>query len=387
MITRNAISLLSLKAKRAPALIILGARQVGKTTLAQQFGATRPEGYIYLDFESPSDLAKLADAEAFFSFHADKMVILDEVQQKPEIFNILRSVIDRDRRNGRFVLLGSASPHLVHGVTESLAGRISYLDLSPISITELPVAYSIQHHWYRGGFPNALLAENDYDFNDWAQAYVRSYIERDLRLLFGFDLNMTISGKLWKMIAYAQSGIWNAESYARALGVTAPVVNRYLDFLEGAFLIRKLQPWFVNIQKRLVKSPKIYVKDSGLVHHLNGIANYDNLVGHLVAGGSWEGYIIEQICANLAEGIQPYFYRTHNGAEVDLVLVNGNLPICAIEIKLTNAPSISRGFHSSIADLGTVHNFVITPSSDTYPVGNVMVCSIKYFLDNYLKNL
>lgn len=387
MITRNAISLLSQKAKRAPALIILGARQVGKTTLAQQFGATRPEGYIYLDFESPSDLAKLADAEAFFSFHADKMVILDEVQQKPEIFNILRSVIDRDRRNGRFVLLSSASPHLVHGVTESLAGRISYLDLSPISITELTLAYSIQHHWYRGGFPNALLAENDHDFNDWAQAYVRSYIERDLRLLFGFDLNMTISSKLWKMISYAQSGIWNAESYARALGVTAPVVNRYLDFLEGAFLIRKLQPWFVNSQKRLVKSPKIYVKDSGLVHHLNGIANYDNLVGHLVAGGSWEGYIIEQICANLAEGIHPYFYRTHNGAEVDLVLVKGNQPICAIEIKLTNAPSISRGFHSSIADLGTVYNFVITPSSDTYPVGNLMVCSIKYFLDNYLKNL
>lgn len=388
MIIRDAIATMTVKAKRAPAIVILGARQVGKTTLAQQFGETRPEGYLYIDFESPTDMAKLADAEAFFALHADKMVILDEVQHRPDIFNILRSVIDRNRRNGRFILLGSASPHLVNGVSESLAGRTSYLELTPITLTELPENYSLQQHWFRGGFPTALLAETNADFTDWADGYIRSYAERDLRMLFGYDLNTSIISRLWQMIAAAQSGLWNAESYSRALGVTAPVVNRYLDFMEGAFLVRKLQPWFTNVQKRLVKAPKVYVRDSGLTHALNRISDYDMLLGHPIAGGSWEGYVIEQIMAKAGDDIKPYFYRTHNGAEADLVLVKGNVPVCCIEIKLTNAPTISRGFHSSIADIGTDKNFIVTPGSDTYPGGkNITVCSLKYFMKNYLREL
>jgi predicted AAA+ superfamily ATPase len=229
------------------------------------------------------------------------------------------------------------------------------------------------------------LAENNEDFIDWVNSYIRAYAERDLRLLFGYDLNTSIISRLWQMIAAAQSGLWNAESYSRALGVTAPVVNRYLDFMEGAFLVRKLQPWFANVQKRLVKAPKVYVRDSGLVHALNRIVDYDMLLGHSVAGGSWEGYIIEQIMAKAGEDIKPFFYRTHNGAEADLVLVKGNIPMCCIEIKLTNAPTISKGFHASIADIGTDKNYVITPGSDTYPGGkNITVCSVQYFLKNYL---
>jgi uncharacterized protein len=381
------VEVLALKATRAPAIVILGARQVGKTTLAIQFAKLRSEGHVYLDMESPTDRVKLADPEAFFAHYQDQLVILDEVQQMPEIFSVLRSVIDKNRRVGRFLLLGSASPHLVKGVSESLAGRVSYMELSPLGLQEITPEYSQQQHWYRGGFPQAFLAPHDADFQDWAQAYVRSYIERDFSQLFGYNLNSALMERLWLMVAHAQGGVWNSESYARALGVTAPVVNRYLDFMEGAFLVRRLKPWFVNSQKRLVKSPKVYVRDSGLVHYLNRVSSFDDLQGHLIVGGSWEGYVIEQIIEALPTEIDAYYYRTHNGAEADLVLVKAMQPLACIEIKYSNAPTVSKGFYASVEDLGTTKNFVITPHSDAWPIRNAWVCNLQEFVKKHLAGL
>ena len=388
MLTRSHyIDILTLKANRAPATVILGARQTGKTTLAIEFGKSRTEGYIYLDLESPTDRAKLTDPESFLIHYQDQLVILDEMQQMPELFSVLRSVIDRNRRVGRFLLLGSASPHLVKGVSESLAGRVSYMELHPFGLLEILPAYSQQQHWFRGGFPQAFLANADTDFQDWAQAFVRSYIERDFGQLFGYDLNPSLMERLWLMIAHVQGGVWNAESYARALGVTAPVVVRYLDFMEGAFLVRRLRPWFTNTQKRLVKSPKVYVRDSGLVHYLNRVSSYDALQGHLIIGGSWEGYVIEQVIEAMPDGLDAYFYRTHNGAEADLVLVKASQPVACIEIKYSNAPSVSKGFYTSIDDLGAKKNFVVTPSSDAWPQRNVWVCSLQEFVKKHLPSL
>ncbi len=387
MIIRDDISLLAKKARRSPVIAILGARQVGKTTLARQYGETLKSGYVYLDMESPTDLSKLSDPESYFASNAEKLIIIDEVQQNPSLFNVLRSVIDKDRRPGRFLLLGSASPHLVKGVSESLAGRISFIELTPFQFTEVIPPFSQDLHWFRGGFPSAFLAETDSDAQDWARDFIKTYVERDFRMLFGYELNPSITGRLWQMLAYNHSGLWNAESYARSLGVTSPVVNRYLDFMEGAFLVRKLQPWFNNGGKRLVKSPKTYIRDSGLVHTMNNVAQYDYLSGHPIVGASWEGYVCEQVIKALPETVQAYFYRTHNGAEADLILVKAMKPIAAIEIKLSNAPTISKGFYTSINDLGTENNFVITPNSDTWPVKNITVCSLKQFLTKELQQL
>ncbi len=387
MIIRNDISFLARKAGRSPIIAILGARQVGKTTLAKQYGETVKSGYVYLDMESPTDLSKLSDPESFFASNAEKLIIIDEVQQNPTLFNVLRAVIDRDRRPGRFLLLGSASPHLVKGVSESLAGRITFIELTPFQLTEVTPQYSQDFHWFRGGFPSAFLGETDTDAQEWARDFVKTYVERDFRMLFGYELNSSIIGRLWQMLAYNHSGLWNSESYARSLGVTSPVVNRYLDFMEGAFLVRKLQPWFNNGGKRLVKSPKIYIRDSGLVHTMNTVTKYDDLSGHPIVGASWEGYVCEQIIKSLPDSIRAYFYRTHNGAEADLILVKAMKPIAAIEIKLSNAPSISKGFYTSISDLDTENNYVITPNSDTWPVKNITVCSLKQFLAKELKKL
>ncbi len=277
-------------------MVILGPRQVGKTTFALQVAESRLKKSIYLDLESRADLVKLSsDPELFLESHSDKLVILDEAQLMPEIFSILRPLIDRNRVTGRFLLLGSASPGLVKGVSESLAGRMSYLDLSPLQLSEILPMYNMNTHWFRGGFPNAFLAPDDHLFADWAESFVRSYIELDFNHLFGYNLNPSLMNRLWQMIAYNQSHIWNGEEFSRSLGVTTPVTNRYLEILEGAFLVRRLLPWFVNNGKRLVKTPKIYLRDTGVLHYLNRVTNYDDLQGHPIVGASWESYVIEQI--------------------------------------------------------------------------------------------
>ncbi len=385
VINRDDLAKLSLKAGWAPAIAILGPRQCGKTTLAKAFGALQSNGFIYLDLESPTDKAKLTDAEAYFKVNEEKLVIIDEAQLIPEIFSVLRSVIDSNRRNGRFLLLGSASPNLVHGVTESLAGRISFLGLGPLKLQEITTSgFNWRTHWLKGGFPQAFLTENNLAWADWMAAFIKTYTERDFRLLFGVNLNSVAIAKLWQMLAYNQGNIWKAEMYANSLGVSAPTANRYFEFLEGAFLVHRLQAFTANTNKRMVKAPKVYVKDSGIVHYVNRITDNDTLQSHPIIGASWEGYVIQQIYASRPEGIDMFYYRTQNGAEVDVVLVKANQPVACIEIKLSNAPAVSRGFYNCIDDLETTQNYVITPSSDTYPIKNIWVCSLEHFLQKFL---
>jgi predicted AAA+ superfamily ATPase len=366
-----------------PAVAITGPRQVGKTTLARQVAAKSDKPIHYLDLEDPRDCAKIAtDANTYLESYQNHCVIIDEVQIIPELFAWLRPAIDAHRVPGRFLLLGSASPALVKGVSQTLAGRIAYNELGQVNVAELDgTDISMQTHWFRGGFPEPLLAKTDRFFLSWAENFVYSYAERDLNFLFGVDLSASTIHKLWQMMAHGNGGIWNAETYARSLGVTAPTVNRYLDYLAGAYLVRRLQPWFANAKKRLIKSPKVYVRCTGILHHLLGIRSWDILQGHPIVGTSWESYVIEQIFQLKPKGLEIYYYRTQNGAECDVVLARAMQPVACIEIKYTNAPQVSRGFYSCVEDLETRQNFVITPSSDTYPKGeNLTVCGLKDFL-------
>jgi uncharacterized protein len=311
-IVRDDIQNIRYKLEISPAVVILGARQVGKTTLALQIAENSEKPFVYLDLESYRDAAMLGDdPETFFDYHRDKLIILDEIQIKPHLFSLLRSVIDKLRVPGRFLLLGSATPELVRGVSESLAGRVSYLDMNPLKLNEVIAEFTMEHHWYRGGFPLALLAENDVVFMDWMQSYARSYIQSDLSALFGQNLNPQISEKLLMMLAHRHGQLLNVQDLSRSLGVTSPTVSRYIDFLEGAFLIYRLQPWFPNISKRLVKSPKVYVKDSGFLHGLLYIGSFDQLTLHPAIGASWEGYAIEQILYHKPNHLKACFYRIH----------------------------------------------------------------------------
>lgn len=388
-VSREVNNLLLTYTKVFPAVAILGPRQIGKTTLSKQFAEQTKQDYIYLDLESGQDLAKIQDdPEQYLDLHQDKLVIIDEIQCLPILFTRLRSIIDRNRRNGRFLLLGSASPTLVKGVSETLAGRIAYLELNPFNWTEVSNNFSLHTHWYRGGFPLALLATSNQEYMLWMSQYIRSYVERDLSILFGSNLNSTIIQRLWLMLAHHHGGIINMEDFARSIGRTNPVISQYIDYLEGAFLIYKLKAWHNNLGKRLVKSSKIYIRDSGILHSLLQIPSHEDLLGHPVVGASWEGYVIDQIRYQKHPDIDVYFYRTQVGAEVDVLLVKSKTPIACIEIKINNNPNVSRGFYTSIEDLETTQNFVITPSSDTYPMKkNTMVCSIDYFLKNYLPKL
>jgi len=388
MIKRLLRNKLTVLLKQFPAVAILGARQVGKTTLAKQLAALKKEKTLYLDLEKTADRNRLLDAHSYLESQRDKCVILDEVQLMPELFSILRPVIDEYRKNGRFILLGSASPALVKGVSESLTGRIAYTELAPVSLPELPGNISRQQHWFRGGFPEALLAKTNASSRQWMNSFIRSYVERDLEILFGVNLSNTTMQRLWTMLAHTSGNIWNAETYARSLGVTAPTILRYVDYLEGGFMIRRLLPWFVNTKKRLVKSPKIYVRDTGILHSLLNIPSMDDLLSNPIAGASWEGYVVEQIAADKHEDMQLFYYRTHDGAECDVVMIKGIKPVACIEIKLSNAPVISRGFMHCIADLKPKRKFIITPQSETYDIQeNITVTGITQFLKEQLPDI
>jgi hypothetical protein len=381
MIIRNFQAQVEETLKWSPAVAILGPRQVGKTTLAKNIAAEQSSA-IYLDLENPTDMLKLDDSFTYLGSLKQYCIVIDEVQLKPELFSQLRPLIDAHRVPGRFILLGSASPTLVKGVSESLAGRIAYMELTGIGITELPTGIDYRRNWFRGGFPNALLAEEENAGREWLNALIRSYIERDLAYLFGVELNSSILRNFWSMLAHVNGNIWNAETFARSLGISAPTVVRYLSFLEGGYLVRRLQPWFINAKKRLVKSPKVYVRDSGVLHRLLNIPDYDSLRGHPGIGASWEGYVIEQVFQRLPQGLEAYYYRTQAGAECDLVLVQGITPLACIEIKLTNTPNLSKGFLSSAQDLTPKYKFIITPDSDTYKIhGDVTITSLIHFID------
>jgi predicted AAA+ superfamily ATPase len=333
-------------------------------------------------------LLKMEDSFTYLRSLEQKCVVIDEVQLMPELFAQLRPLIDANRIPGRFILLGSASPTLVKGVSESLAGRIAYMELTGIGMTELPPGMSYISNWFRGGFPNALLAASDVESRAWLDALIRSYVERDLAHLFGAELAPSLLRNFWTMLAHVNGNIWNAETFARSLGVSAPTIVRYLTLLEGGYLVRRLSPWFINAKKRLIKSPKVYIRDLGILHRLLNISDYDTLRGHPAIGASWEGYVVEQVLQRLPSGIEPYFYRTQAGAECDLVLVRGITPVACLEIKLSNSPSISKGFMNCVQDLQPQFKFVITPDSDTYSAREgVIVTNLRDFVSVQLSGL
>lgn len=350
-----------------PAVAIVGPRQVGKTSLAQHIAAESTRPTLYLDLENPRDLNKLSDPFLFLEPLQEQTVILDEIQRVPDLFPILRGLIDQHRVPNRFILLGSASPDLIRDTSESLVGRLAYFELSPLSHLETATLSSYQDHWLRGGFPESLLAINERNSMDWRDNFIQTYLERDLPLL-GLSANPLLTRRLWTMLAHWNGNLLNLESIGNSLGVTGPTIRRYIDFFEASYLIRRLQPWFTNISKRLVKSPKIYIRDTGVLHALLAIGSFEQLQGHPSVGASWEGYIIQEIATMLPSRHEIYFYRTQDGTEADLVIVKAGIPDVLVEIKYSSVPVITKSLRTAANDLKTRRNVIVSPVVDNYPL-------------------
>jgi predicted AAA+ superfamily ATPase len=370
MLTRRLSQRLTYLIDRSPAVCLVGPRQVGKTTLALDVAGQRPS--VYLDLESVSDRARLADAEAYFADHENELVILDEVHRVPELFRVLRGVIDRGRcrgrGNGRFLLLGSAAIELLKQSGESLAGRISFLELAPFDALEIP-ARDLDRLWVRGGFPPSFLAEDNELSLDWRRDFIRTYLERDIPQL-GPRIPAETLRRFWTMLAHNQAGLLNAASLARGLGVSGVTVASYLDLMVDLLLVRRLSSWQRNAGKRLVKAPKIYVRDTGLVHALLGVRDKEDLLGHPVAGQTWESLVVETLIAVAPGGTEASFYRTSAGAEIDLVLGLPRGRLWAIEVKRSSAPKVDRGFHSACDDLKPQRRIVIYPGTEQFSLGH-----------------
>ena len=356
-----------------PAVGLLGPRQAGKTTLAFAQKALYPNA-LYLDLELPSAQRQLDDPEAFLMAHAQQLVILDEVQRMPELFGILRGVIDQRRRmnqpSGQFLLLGSATGVLLQQTSESLAGRVAYVELPALQASEvfgtLAAVTDLNVLWLRGGFPLSWLAASDADSMTWREVFITTYLEKDIPAL-GPRIPATTLRRLWTMLAHHQGELLDQAKLASALAISGQTVSRYIDLLCDLMLVRRLPAWHGNVGKRLIRSPKVYVRDSGLVHALLGLSNLDAVLGHPVAGSSWEGFVVEQL-VNAAPNAQASFYRTSNGAEVDLVLTFRNQQTWVIEIKRSSAPTVSRGFHQAAVDLGAARKLLVAPVEQTYPM-------------------
>jgi predicted AAA+ superfamily ATPase len=368
MIKRRLTTKLAEALAEMPAVALLGPRQSGKTTLALGYGEAQKA--LYLDLESEQDRARLAQAELYLAEQQHRLVILDEVHRAPGLFPSLRGLIDRARRAGRrsgqFLLLGSASLDLLKQSGETLAGRIAYLELGPFDALEtrhLP----IDDLWLRGGFPESLLAKDAATSLRWRQNFIRSYLERDIPQL-GPRIAAETLRRFWIMLAHHQGGLLNTAQFARNLGIDVKTVSNYLDLLVNLLLVRRLPPWHGNVGKRLVKSPKVYVRDSGLVHALLGIPDKDTLLAHMVVGQSWECFVVENLIAVAPEGVDVSFYRTGGGAEIDLLLTWPDGRQWAIEIKRSLSPKVERGFHAACVDLEPARKFVVYPGAERYPL-------------------
>ena len=368
MINRRLTPLLNDTIAHTPAVALLGPRQVGKTTLALEVG--RGFNALYLDLESEQDRAKLAQPELYLADHQDQLVILDEVHRAPGLFPVLRGLIDRARRAGRnagqYLLLGSASLDLLKQSGESLAGRIAYLELAPFNVLEMPSLPS-DDLWVRGGFPDSLLAPDTARSLRWRQDFIRTYLERDIPQ-FGPRIAAETLRRFWGMLAHHQGGLLNIAQFARNLGVDAKTAASYLDLLVDLLIVRRLPAWHANIGKRLVKSPKVYVRDSGLAHALLAIPDKETLLAHPVVGQSWECFVIENLLVNAGDKAQGYFYRTSGGAEIDLLLAWPDGSLWAVEIKRSLSPKVERGFHAACEDLAPVRKFVVYPGQERYRI-------------------
>jgi len=368
-----------------PAVALLGPRQAGKTTLALTVAKLR--NAIYLDLESEQDRAKLSQAELYLAQHEDKLVILDEVQRAPELFQNLRGLIDQGRRKGRrsarFLLLGSASIELLKQSSETLAGRITYLELPPLHALEIISSQQQEQLWSRGGFPDSLLATNDQISFQWRLDFIRTYLERDIPQL-GPRVPAETLRRFWVMLAHNQSELLNASKLASALGVDGKTVAKYLDLMVDLLLVRRLKPWHENTKKRLVKSPKVYIRDSGLTHALLGIQTQENLLSHPICGSSWEGYIIENILNLAPQNTEAYFYRSNGGAECDLILKFPDQSTWAIEIKRSLNPKVEKGFYYACDDIQANKRYVVYPGEESYPMAHGVEA---INLNNLLTNL
>jgi len=356
---------------RQAAVALIGPRQVGKTTLAQEIGEQR--GALYLDLEDSEDRDKLADAKLFLRQYEDRLVVLDEIHRAPELFQTLRGLIDQGRRRGhrtgRFLLLGSASMDLLRQSGESLAGRIEYVDMQPLDVTEVGSGVgALNRLWIQGGFPDSFLARNETNSFKLRKDFIRTYLERDVPQ-FGPRIPAETLERLWTMLAYSQGTMLNASRLASGLALTAPTVRKYIDLLVDLLLVRRLRPLHVNIGKRLVKAPKVYVRDSGLLHALLGISDYNTLAGHPVVGASWEGFVIENLLDLIPLRTMASFYRTSAGAEIDLVLeFPGLTEKWAIEIKRGLSVNLTRGFYNAVEDIQPNKTFVVYAGEIRYPI-------------------
>ena len=349
-------------------MALLGPRQVGKTTLARDIAAESPD-CLYLDLESPEDAARLADPGRYLDLHADRLVILDEIQRMPDLFRVLRGQIDERRRRGRrsrhFLLLGSASDALLRQSSESLAGRILYTELPGLDALEVEAEH--ESLWIRGGFPDSYTARSDAASARWRLNFVRTYLERDIPQ-FGVRVPAETLRRFWTMLGHRQGGLLNASELARSLDVSVPAVTRYVDLLSDLMLVRRLPPWFANAGKRLVKTPKVYIRDSGILHSLLGLGTLDHVLSHPVAGASWEGFVIENLIAAAPFGTDAWFYRTRAGAEIDLLLHLPDRRLWAVEVKRSTAPRAGKGFEIAASDIGADERLVVHPGRKPFPL-------------------
>jgi uncharacterized protein len=383
MIRRKALELIKYRLANFSSVALTGPRQIGKTTIARMIASEMGDRARYLDLENPADRLQLTDPNEYFTANAEKLIVLDEIQRTPEIFQVLRGEIDARRRmggkGGKFLLLGSASMDLLRQSSESLAGRISYVELGPLSPFEVQQNWAeldaskqkskIDSLWLKGGFPESYLAQDDGISLQWRNDFITTYLDRDIPQ-FGIQAATDQIGLFWRMLAHDQGGIFNAQRYAGSLGLSGHTIARYLDMMEKLLLVRALRPWSINTGKRLVKSPRPFVRDSGVLHALLGISSMDALRGHPVIGKSWEGFVIEQLIGVCEGNVRPYFYRTGAGAEADLVLEFAHGRCWAIEIKHSTTPTLDRGFHNAADDLKAERRILVHRGEATFPMGN-----------------
>lgn len=375
MIKRYAETELVQLLEQFPAAAILGPRQIGKTTLAQQIAARTKPSPVYLDLENPIDLAKLDDPGQYFQTRTDRLIILDEIQRTPGLFQVLRGVIDRRRRAGQqagqFLILGSASRDLLKQSSESLAGRIAYKELTGLTVFEIK-SKDQETLWLRGGFPDSFLAHDERASMRWRMNFIGTYLERDVPQL-GPRIPAVTLRRLWTMLAHSQGEQVNVAKLAGGLDVSSHTAKRYIELLEDLLLVRTLRPWAGNIKKRLVKAPKVYIRDSGIAHALLNLTTLDDVLGHPVVGASWEGFALENILSVMPDGATSWFYRTAAGAEIDLVIEQGLRQRIAIEIKRSLAPSVSKGFHLGCEDIKAKHRYIVYPGAEQYPISNGVI--------------
>ncbi len=377
-----------------PVIAILGPRQVGKTTLAQEIASQFLEKETsYLDLERESDLAKLKDPEDYLVSFSNKLLIIDEVQRKADLFTTLRSLIDERIRNGEkgghFILLGSASRDLIQHSTETLAGRVRYLELSPFSIPEInqfnPKQFDISELWLRGGFPGSFLAPNDNESWDWRTDFISSYVERDIPIM-GPRISSERMRRVWSMLAHMNGQQVNFSSLGKSLETDHKTIRSYIDLLSDFYMVRQLTPWSGNTKKRLVKSPKVYLRDSGILHHLLNVSDKETLLGHPGLGASWEGFVVENIVTNLPNTWRFSYYRTSTGTEIDLVMEGPRDSTVAVEIKRSSSPRVSAEFHSACKDIKATRKLVIYSGSDRFSMGNdTEAVGITRFLSDFVQ--